>query len=299
MLFPHARINLHTLFRTEPTANLTKDRTLWLLRQLKGLADAVRHIHNLGPSGLGSRSSGHDQSVTHMGPLRGVHLDIKPENILVFSEKHNAHGVWKIADFGLSSFKRVLDGSEEITGVRSSYLTSRRDFEPPEYVLRSNISEKFDIWSLGCIFVEVLVWVFSLNTMEDFDKARIGTKDHAQQEGSMFWHRSSAANVYLNPAVDEELKSLQTFCFGRGVFEGLVKLTRKLLTIEPIHRPPAAIVCNELDVYLRQGELDLRDDEFYLHDLKAGWQLLAPPSESPSIGPTSIPAQLRPQPLTS
>lgn len=278
MLFPHARNNLHTLFRTEPTSNLTKDKTLWLLRQLKGLADAVRHIHNLGPSGLGSRSSGYEQSVTRMGQLTCVHMDIKPRNILVFSEKHNAHGIWKISDFGLSSFKRELDGSEETTGVRPSYLTSRRDYEPPEYVLKSNISEKFDIWSLGCIYMEVLVWVLGQNNMEDFDKARMGSKDQAQEEGSMFWHRSSPTNVYLNPAVDEELKSLQTFCFRRGVFEGLVRLTRKLLTIEPMHRPPAAIVCNELDVYLQQGELDLRDDEFYLHDFRAGWQLLAPPS---------------------
>lgn len=74
-----------------------------------------------------------------------IHRDLKLENIL-YDEQNN---VAKIGDFGLSR-QYDYDISTQYTDV-GTY-----PYKPPELLLGlTHYSTEFDIWSLGCIFVEI------------------------------------------------------------------------------------------------------------------------------------------------
>lgn len=79
-----------------------------------------------------------------------MHRDIKGANLLV-----NNEGVLKIADFGLANFC-----NSGPSGHRQP-LTSRVVtlwYRPPELLLGStDYGASVDLWSVGCVFAELLV----------------------------------------------------------------------------------------------------------------------------------------------
>lgn len=77
-----------------------------------------------------------------------VHCDLKVDNILVFHSENGGHKV-KIADFGHA--KR--SGREEFSGALGSQHTS--DDTPPECSGNGESEAPKDIWSLGCMVVEM------------------------------------------------------------------------------------------------------------------------------------------------
>ena len=78
--------------------------------------------------------------------LKIIHRDIKLTNIF-FDDKKN---IAKIGDFGLSRmFDYSLDSKYSIAGTFA--------YQPPEILLGSRqYSTSFDIWSLGCVLVEIV-----------------------------------------------------------------------------------------------------------------------------------------------
>jgi len=81
------------------------------------------------------------------------HLDIKPENILIFEEHKNAKGyvtVAKIADFGLSLYHPYVGrNSRDITTLY---------WRAPELLLGDvNYNESVDIWSIGVMLLEKIL----------------------------------------------------------------------------------------------------------------------------------------------
>lgn len=76
---------------------------------------------------------------------RIVHGDLKPGNILV-----NKEGVCKLADFGSARFLRKQDHDSIVSTIGTL------NYSAPE-VLAGNESTRFsDIWSFGCVIIEVL-----------------------------------------------------------------------------------------------------------------------------------------------
>ena len=76
-----------------------------------------------------------------------IHRDIKPSNIMISSS-----GVLKLGDYGLA---RVLSSSSE--NERRTPQVSTRWYRSPEVLFGSN-SYNFgtDMWSVGCVFAELL-----------------------------------------------------------------------------------------------------------------------------------------------
>jgi len=79
----------------------------------------------------------------HLQNCQVVHLDLKPDNVLVSADKKNI----KLADFGTAVDKR--DNIE-----RTEYLVSRF-YRAPEIILGMEIGYAVDMWAVGCTVYEL------------------------------------------------------------------------------------------------------------------------------------------------
>jgi serine/threonine protein kinase len=133
-----------------------------LIQQMTSIAGALRFLH---------------EGIQLPGRLiTCYHMDLKPDNILVFGQKNDHFGVgtWKISDFGISTFKEYRNSTEtseaDITVrdllhrvKKSSGVPAKRPggpFQAPEVHVSGerHAGTKSDVWSFGCIFVEVLAF---------------------------------------------------------------------------------------------------------------------------------------------
>ncbi|KZL81698.1 protein kinase-like (pk-like) [Colletotrichum incanum] len=178
MMFECADTTLDDLFKDEPKSFAKQpDLHEWAARQIYGLATALRAMHRLkkGPDDSNEKT-------------RGIHGDLKPLNILVYRnwnypedseeemrpdpdssdeepdpqstseesdpQKHfEGLGVLQITDFGRSSFHHTLT-VEDI-----KFTTLGGDYCPPELQLKLSVSPSLDIWTLGCLYLEILTWI--------------------------------------------------------------------------------------------------------------------------------------------
>lgn len=75
-----------------------------------------------------------------------IHRDLKPQNILV---QFKSYGLTiKIADFGLAI--------EQIIPKKLSFNVVSLWYRAPEIILQKDYNDKIDVWSLGCIFYELV-----------------------------------------------------------------------------------------------------------------------------------------------
>ncbi|KAH8661807.1 kinase-like domain-containing protein [Ilyonectria robusta] len=154
LLFPWADCDLGMFWLSNPRPDAEVGTPRMMLKQMKGVADALSVIHGF--------SKGDERRRWH-----GRHGDIKPSNILVFSEPCTAdttglhNFVWKISDFGHSFIdmatsasprRRDKNGEDDHTPV----------YRAPElHLMPHTVSSLYDIWSLGCVYLEAVTWLIS------------------------------------------------------------------------------------------------------------------------------------------
>ncbi|KAG2641895.1 hypothetical protein PVAP13_2KG219000 [Panicum virgatum] len=100
------------------------------------------------------------ESVAFMHRLQLIHTDLKPENILLVSSDYV-----KLPDPKDGSFSRKLPKSSAIKLIDfgstayhhqdRSYIVSTRHYRAPEVILGHGWSYPCDIWSIGCILIEL------------------------------------------------------------------------------------------------------------------------------------------------
>jgi serine/threonine protein kinase len=182
-IFPFVEGNLEKLLRGEwsPTGLPSGPQQMpyhWLWKQMIGVADALHWIHEpTVPENLKGRLRG--------SKIIAFHLDLKPANILISRD-----AILQITDFGQSMIKMVPQGTSEY-GI---YIGGDQAYQPPESSVSRGgvnrlsfitneipldharsassapfkiedlheslkIDSNFDVWSLACIMVEVLVYI--------------------------------------------------------------------------------------------------------------------------------------------
>jgi len=111
-----------------------------MLDQCLGLSKALNVIH-----GNDESSPSYNDEAKY-----GIHSDIKPKNILWFRRSSSNLGTLQLADFGSTTFH-----SEETKSNNKIYAHTKT-YAPPEVVCAEDTSRAFDIWGLGCVFLEFL-----------------------------------------------------------------------------------------------------------------------------------------------
>lgn len=166
--------NLRDLW-TEHTKrpDLNYSRICWMAQQVHGLAHALDGIHNTKMTvseveavQKSPLSPEFPQQSFDFGPIPttednegrdyGRHGDIKPENVLWFRQdtSHHEFGILKLSDFGLTTFHRALT-----RGLKAAEVRVTNTYSAPEREIEESLSRPFDVWSLGCIFLEFVTWI--------------------------------------------------------------------------------------------------------------------------------------------
>lgn len=176
--------NLATFWKTQ-TPRQDHKFICWFCQQCCGLADGLDGIHNSEmavteidalqstPARTSVSSAGSDTNEKNVGQVYGRHGDIKPQNILWFKQDPNNYelGVLKITDFGVTAFHTA-----QTTKVMAREVQVTLTYAAPEYDMVTDdafISRPFDIWSLGCLYLEFIIWILlGDQSVEAFAKER-------------------------------------------------------------------------------------------------------------------------------
>lgn len=238
MVYELANSDLESFIHANSSASrLPKLSDSWLAQQLAGLAGAVQAVHN--PEGAAKFSGGNNLGVPSMHPDKTGYIhDIKPENILVFKKREGSY-LLRLSDF---SCARVAEYVATISGKRDSYKTGTKSGTPiyraPES-LENATSRPYDMWSLGCVYLEILVWfIDGYEALLDFRESREGQVQPNGLEDEGFYFENSSGTIELRKPVVDMVEYLLDRC--QGGLRDIAKTIPSLLKIEPKHRPSAS-----------------------------------------------------------
>jgi serine/threonine protein kinase len=170
-----------------------------LIKEASNLAHALNYLHTCTIEGQ-----------------RCYHMDLKPQNILVFFRRceQDAVGQWKIADFGVSVFHAVRGGNPFLSGENTSRTIPRRPlgfFTPPEAddddsytARRRGVNHKGDVWSLGWILCMVLAYSLGgAEAVKDFWKLRSPSTGGGSRNPLFYDFRSEPAAAAADPNLSD------------------------------------------------------------------------------------------------
>ncbi|KAK1834090.1 kinase-like domain-containing protein [Podospora conica] len=204
----------------------------WFFQQLSGVTDAVARLH--------------EQRIRHG--------DLKPQNILCFPDTSQSSIPIRlvITDIGTAKQHAISTEERRYKNIGTTTTVSTVRYEAPE--LKNNdidtLSEKpkttkqlsrtFDVWSLGCIWTEFVIWLL-YGYMDGYDKFNTAT------EGNQFWRDTKGYDVVKDVRVTDhvnhwldQVENLDGRCGTTTALGGLVSLIRKRLLIvevEALHKP--------------------------------------------------------------
>ena len=84
-------------------------------------------------------------------------------------------------------------------------------YEPPEILSMGKISRPYDVWSLGCVFLEMLIWALcNFDTVQAFRNDRNGPREPTKEfsKDDSFWQQTSNGTMVLRKSVNTWLDSL-------------------------------------------------------------------------------------------
>ena len=120
--------------------SMNEATVIWLADQLRGLVGALDTIHN--PRHLSEQKYGR-------------HGDIKADNILCYPTTKYDYPMLVITDMGLSE----LNSNKSKSNIPGEKVPEVPGYRPPECDVEGGlVSRAFDIWTLGCLFFDIVAW---------------------------------------------------------------------------------------------------------------------------------------------
>ena len=236
LFFDLAKCNLWEYFKENGDTVRTLEEKRIIFGRTIGLAGALAYLHD----DLYLASTGEQ--------LQCYHLDLKPQNILVFEE--NGDELWKISDFGISQIKRIppnrshaesehhisfLDRifKSKIPDPSSGVDNSRYGgtYAAPEAKEKSDtVTRKSDVWSLACIVTLVLTFLHKQSQgIAQFQKSRARDRSHDWFFDSKALKPGSENKEILHSSVVSWLEYLDNKAMGKDQSEA--KATREAIAL--------------------------------------------------------------------
>ncbi|KAI0439928.1 kinase-like domain-containing protein [Xylaria telfairii] len=232
-----------------------KVNSIWLADQCLGLATAVKRIHGLATWQKQLRRE--KSEVMNKNEREwGRHGDIKPHNILWFSSYRSEGAFLVLSDLGLtryhSSVTRSLVSPTSLDGCTDLY-------RPPEMDMPGHhVCSKYDIWSLGCVFLEFCTWwLRGSRSVHEFESLRVLDDGMVEEPKYFLIPTDEGAKPQVKPAVLKWIKDLRGDAKGDLFAERMLDLIKDgMLVVDKRLRYPADRVCTDiLDIVaqLRKG----------------------------------------------
>jgi len=201
-----ADMDLDRFMKENPNPSSMNIQRKLILLQLRGLAQALNICH------------------TKLDGYSIYNHDLKPENILVFKDPAKKQTTLKITDWGSADakpFNHSGGGASPRSqcGVNPPYTAPKCRHDAPT-------SRRHDIWSLGCIFAEILIWYTKVwSALEKFrvDREAENDEDWCMNPGSV-----------LVGTVRQALANLET-----AGWHPQVSLIKWMLSFQEASRPTA------------------------------------------------------------
>lgn len=147
-----------------------------------------------------------------------VHCDLKPDNILAFRPDFSTGYEFprlKVADFGIAKFPDYDEHDKEIFSF--SKFRGTPAYMSPEAVREQMVTPALDIWSLGCIVIEMFTGRIAVNDYYHHQLDQLALKLGFLREGPKipaeisvtgrdFLHRCLATDPSVRSTAEELLK---------------------------------------------------------------------------------------------
>ena len=163
----------------------------------------------------------------------GCHRDVKPKNILVHEDK------LLLADFGLYRFKSTDENSSSMFKIgQGDYLAPECDDLDGKSFAKHKIHRSSDIWSLGCIVLELLSYM--LRGSNDVINFREERRIHGPFSHSRFHDGIGNQGLKVKAWQDVLEQDLPVH------LQSLLRLERQMLSIKQSERPSASSIEAEM-----------------------------------------------------
>ncbi|KAF2017741.1 hypothetical protein BU24DRAFT_420789 [Aaosphaeria arxii CBS 175.79] len=148
------------------------------------------------------------------------HLDIKPQNILVTLADGEEPRVI-LSDFGISS------STSSASQTTSKALT--RQYSAPEVFSGKTRESATDIWSLGCVFIEMTAAALCTSNRQWLDLLEQFTGSH----GKLYWQEVPRLHQRLSSLLEQTASPVEA---------NAVRTIKTMVDPEPSQRPSAAML---------------------------------------------------------
>lgn len=267
-LFPRADCDLYMYFE-QSNPPQTDQEILNLFERISKLASALGEIHNCE---IVLETDGRRIDFSQIG----YHRDLKPKNILKMGE------VFMISDFGLARFKDNKSSS------KTTWTWGFSTYSAPECKRGADVNRLADIWSLGCIFSEVVTFaVLGMDGIHEYSRRRTQplNLNHHMTVDLFYEHGTDKVDTVL-----EWFEHLRTESCRSPLIINILQLVEEMLG--PVStRPRAVEVMSKFSEILSRERCRSNGDDTPTDTIGAHPLVASPNPITDAPGPAFTPVQ--------
>ncbi|CAG9324368.1 unnamed protein product [Blepharisma stoltei] len=138
------------------------------------------------------------ESLNFMHKHQLTHTDLKPENILLVNDQYKYCPQRKLYRPASTDVKIIDFGGATFVNDHHSTTISTRHYRAPEVILQSGWSMSSDMWSLGCILIELYTGKMLFPLLDDYAHLALMEKLFGRFPTKMIKASGKKLKVYFN-----------------------------------------------------------------------------------------------------